>query len=58
MTDPRITQSDGGTICLFDDRGGLIGTIARPLQREPLGPGRATVYLARPTPRVEQPAAA
>jgi hypothetical protein len=48
MEEPRMTQTTGGSLCLFDERGGLIGTIDRPLQRDPLGPGRATVYLARP----------
>jgi hypothetical protein len=49
MNEARMTQTTGGSLCLFDERGGLIGTIERPVQRDPLGPGRATVYLARPT---------
>ena len=48
MEEPRMTQTTGGSLCLFDERGGLIGPIDRPLQRDPLGPGRATVYLTRP----------
>lgn len=48
MEEPRMTRTDGGSLCLFDERGRLIGTVDRPSQREPLGPGRETVYLARP----------
>jgi hypothetical protein len=58
MTEPRMTTTSGGTLSLFDDRGRLIGTIERPLQREPLGPGRATVYLARPEQRTNRSAVA
>ena len=45
---PRTTQTTGGSLRVFDERGRLIGTIDRPLRRDALGPGRATVYLARP----------
>jgi hypothetical protein len=58
MTEPRMTHSTGATICLFDERGTLIGTIDRPVQRDPLGPGHPTVYLARPVHHAEQPAVA
>jgi hypothetical protein len=58
MQEPRMTQTNGGSLCLFDDRGALIGTIDRPKQREPLGPGHATVYLSRPASEQERPAAA
>jgi hypothetical protein len=58
MQEPRIVQTTGGTICLLDERGGFIGTIDRPVQRDPLGPGRATVYLARPSQGEKRPAAA
>jgi hypothetical protein len=34
-------------LSLFDERGGLVGTILRPVSRDPVGPGRETVYLAR-----------
>jgi hypothetical protein len=47
MKELNLTQTTGGSLCLFDERGRLIGTIDRPVQRDPLGPGRATVYLAR-----------
>lgn len=47
MDEPRTTRTNGGSLCLFDERGRLIGTIDRPEQREPLGPGCETVYLAR-----------
>jgi hypothetical protein len=58
MNEPRMTQAAGGSLSLFDDRGRLIGTIERPVQRDPLGPGRGTVYLARPTQCSTRPAAA
>ena len=58
MTEPIMTRTSGGTIWLFDDRGGLIGTIERPVQRDPVGPGRATVYVARPSQEKSRPAAA
>lgn len=45
--DPRVIVTSGGTMCLFDDRGQLIGTIAQPVARQPLGPGRETVFLSR-----------
>ena len=47
MQQPRLTLTTGGTLCVFDDRGRLIGTITRPVAREPLGAGREKVYLAR-----------
>jgi hypothetical protein len=46
--DPRVAVTSGGTFCLFDDAGHLIGTIMRPVERHPLGAGREKVYLARP----------
>lgn len=58
MQEPRMTQTDGGSLCLFDDRGALIGTIDRPEQREPLGPGHETVYLSRPKKEEKRSAAA
>lgn len=58
MDDPKMTRTDGGSLCLFDERGRLIGTIDRPSQREALGPGRATVYLARPVQEATRVAAA
>ena len=58
MNELRMTQTTGGSLCLFDDRGSMIGIIDRPVQRDPLGPGRETVYLARPAREDERPAAA
>ena len=45
--DPRLIVTSGGTMCLFNDRGELIGTIAKPVARHPVGPGRETVFLTR-----------
>ena len=45
--DPRIIVTSGGTFCLFDDEGRLVGTITRPVAHDPVGAGRETVYLAR-----------
>jgi hypothetical protein len=58
MQELEMTQTTGGALCLFDERGRLIGTIDRPVQREPLGPGRATVYLSRPAQESTRAAAA
>jgi hypothetical protein len=45
----RILMTTGGSmLCLCDDHGTIIGWIPYPSQREALGPGRETVYLARP----------
>jgi hypothetical protein len=55
--DTRIIVTSGGTYCLFDGRGRLVGTIEHPLERQPVGPGRDTVYLARPND-AKAPAAA
>ncbi len=54
---PRTTQTSGGSLRVFDERGELIGTIDRPLQRDALGPGRATVYMARPARESKRSAA-
>jgi hypothetical protein len=58
MNELRMTQTTGGSLCLFDDRGTMIGTIDRPVQRDPLGPGRETVYLVRRIREEERPAVA
>ena len=58
MNELRMTQTNGGSLCLFDDRGRMIGTIDRPVQRDPLGPGRETVYMVPPANENERPAAA
>ena len=47
MTEPNMKRTTGGSLVLFDERGTLIGTIERPLRRDPVGPGRDTVYLER-----------
>jgi hypothetical protein len=36
---------------ILDERGRLVGVIARPVAAEVLGPGREKVYLARPADR-------
>jgi hypothetical protein len=46
--DTRVIVTSGGTFCLFDGNGRLVGTIENPLDRQPVGAGRETVYLARP----------
>ncbi len=48
MKEPTMIKTTGGSLCLFDERGRLIGTIDQPVQRDPLGPGCETVYLVRP----------
>ncbi|MGH7654542.1 MAG: hypothetical protein ACREN6_07765 [Gemmatimonadaceae bacterium] len=53
-----MTRTNGGSLCLLDERGRLIGTIDRPREREPLGPGHETVYLARPVEESARVAAA
>ena len=58
MTEPNMKQITGGSLCLFDERGTLIGTIERPLRRDPVGPGRDTVYLAKPDHNMRHPVAA
>ena len=58
MKEPKMSQDTGGSLCLFDERGALIGTIDRPVQHDPLGPGRETVYLARADRETTQPVAA
>jgi hypothetical protein len=44
--DPRL-QPTGGTVCVFDDAGRLIGAIRKPIAPDPIGPGREKVYLDR-----------
>jgi hypothetical protein len=47
--DVKIMQTTAGPLlCLVDERGTIIGWIPNPVNRDVLGPGRATVYLARP----------
>jgi hypothetical protein len=38
----------GSMLCLRDDRGTIIGWIPFPLVPDAVGPGRGTVFLARP----------
>ena len=47
--DPRIIVTSSGTYCLFDEAGQLVGTVERPVERQPVGPGREKVYLIRAT---------
>jgi hypothetical protein len=42
------TQQDDG-VYVFDERGGLIGTIPHPQSGEPIGAGREKVYLKKAT---------
>ncbi len=44
---PDVTATSSGTYRVFDSSGRLIGTITRPVERQPIGPGRETVFLAR-----------
>lgn len=46
--DTRVIVTSGGTFCLFDNSGRLVGTIEHPVERQPIGAGREKVYLARP----------
>lgn len=55
--DPRLIVTSGGTFCLYDDSGRLLGTITRPTDRVPVGAGRDTVYLERPVERKKSAAA-
>jgi hypothetical protein len=48
-SDPRIVVTSGGTVCLYDEAGRFVGTITRPVDRQPVGPGREKVFLARPS---------
>ncbi len=45
--EPKVNRTSESRIELFDDQGKLIGTIAKPIAAEVLGPGREKVYLAR-----------
>ncbi|MDA1081453.1 MAG: hypothetical protein O2973_07205 [Gemmatimonadetes bacterium] len=45
--DPSIIVTSGGTFCVLDAHGDLIGTITLPIERKPLGAGREKVYLNR-----------
>lgn len=47
MKEKNLVFTSSATVCVFDECGGLIGTIHRPIVREPLGPGREKVYLER-----------
>lgn len=58
MEQLTMRNTTGASLRVFDERGALIGTIERPLSRDPLGPGRATVYLARASQAEARPAGA
>jgi hypothetical protein len=47
MENLKMKQTTDASLSLFDEQGGLVGTIRRPVSRDPVGPGRETVYLAR-----------
>lgn len=47
MTHPIVINNPDATLAVLDDRGTMLGTIVRPTQLDPLGPGREKVYLAR-----------
>jgi hypothetical protein len=53
-----MTYTTDTSLRVFDEHGGLVGTIPYPLERDPLGPGRETVYLVRPAQSSARPAAA
>jgi len=48
MESKLMLTTAGAMLCLCDERGTIIGWIPFPLSREVVGPGRETVYLARP----------
>jgi hypothetical protein len=54
----NVTYTTGASLCLFDEHGQLIGTVNRPVERDPLGPGRETVYMAKAREVLECPVAA
>jgi hypothetical protein len=58
MTGSHLTRTERGSLRLFDENGHLIGTIERPVEHDPLGPGHEKVYLARAEQEVAAPAAA
>jgi hypothetical protein len=47
METMKALCTTGAHLCLFDDRGALLGVIDHPIDREPLGPGHDTVFLKR-----------
>jgi hypothetical protein len=44
----RMSYATDTALRVLDEHGELVGTIQYPLARDPLGPGRETVYLVRP----------
>ena len=53
-----IAGATGESLCLYDEKGRLVGTIDRPVSRDLLGPGRETVYLSRSAQPASRPVAA
>ena len=52
-----MQHGTAGVVCVYDDRGRLIGMIPHPRSGDPIGPGREKVFLERPALR-QRPAAA
>ncbi|MBI3567498.1 MAG: hypothetical protein HY084_04750 [Gemmatimonadetes bacterium] len=44
----KTMLTTGASLCVFDERGRVVGIIPHPVLREPLGKFGETVYLARP----------
>ena len=51
--DANVTRLSTTRFELRDAAGRVIGTIVRPVEEQPIGPGREKVYLARRAPRLE-----
>jgi len=47
METQQTVINTGANLCVYDDRGRLVGFIPHPVHREAIGPGREKVYLAR-----------
>lgn len=55
--EPKVMRNSKEQVELYDERGRLIGVITRPVVKDPVGPGREKVYLARRAERSTQHAA-
>jgi hypothetical protein len=58
MEELSMTSIMDASLRVFDERGRLVGTIQYPVCRDPLGPGRETVFLVRLAQPCARPAAA
>lgn len=47
MGEAMLVAPVGREVPLYDEKGELVGVIAAPTERDPIGAGRATVYLVR-----------